>query len=212
MQLSANDSDSPQTLESLLDRIGHGDERAMELLLRKYRPYLRIIAQRAMRSMFATKFDTSDAIQQTCLEAFNAIASFRGSSEAEFNVWIATILRRNMISLMRNHTAQKRDVRREFPLILDDEEEISLQWYLVDSGSSPESKMVRGEAALILAESLSKLGASQRIAVQMRFLEGAKLGEIAEYMEIRTPTVAKLIERGIDALRKELPGELQNLD
>ena len=161
--------------------------------------------------MFLSKFDASDAVQQTCLEVFNAIASFRGKNEHEFNAWISTILRRNVQNLMRTHTAQKRDVRREFPLNLQDNE-ISLQWHIPsDTGTGPESKLIRGEAALVLAESLSWLSDGQRTAVQMRFLEGCKLAEIAEYMEISRPSVARLIERGISELRQHLPDELREI-
>lgn len=197
-----------ESVGTLVAQAGDGNEAAVESLLKKYRPYLRLVAQKAMRQMFSTKFDASDAVQQTCMEAFNAIGSFRGTNEPEFNAWLTTILQRNVANLMRSHTAQKRDVRREFPLNLNDSE-ISLQWHTPsDNGSGPESQMIRGEAALMLAESLSHLTEAQRTAVQMRFLEGCKLAEIASYMEITPPSVSRLIERGIDALRKHLPNEI----
>jgi len=193
------------TVGTLIDKAGVGNPGAVDALLKKYRPYLRIVAQKAMRQMFQQKFDASDAVQQTCLEAFDAIASFRGKTEDEFNAWLNTILQRNIINLMRSHTAQKRDVRRELPMQFRDSD-VSLQWHMpTDTESGPESCMIRGEAALALAEAISNLTDGQRTAVQMRFLEGCKLAEIAAYMEITPPSVARLIERGIDALRTHLP-------
>lgn len=201
---------SSVNVDQLIVSLNDGDEDAVDSLLRKYRPYLRVVAQKATRKMFSAKFDTSDAVQQTCLEAFDSIESFRGKTEAEFHGWITTILRNNVLNLIRAYTAQKRDVRREYSLQLD-QHEVSLEWHVLDCGSGPESKTLRGEAAFVLAETLSLLTDAQRTAVQMRFLEGAKLSEIASHMDIKTPSVAKLIERGIDALRRHLPNDLGEL-
>lgn len=198
------------SVSDLLVHVGQGDRLAMEKLLRKYRPYLRVVAQRATRKMFSPKFDTSDIVQQACLEAYNGMPHFRGRSEAEFNGWITTILNRNMINLIRNHTAQRRDVRREFSLGHGGPE-ISLQWHEADTGTGPASRLLKGEAALILAEALTRLTDSQRTAIQMRFLEGMKFADIADQMDIQPSSVARLIARGIENLRKHLPVEIQQL-
>lgn len=197
----------PDSVGTLLEHIGHGDEEAIDTLLRKYRPYLRVLAQRAMRQMFAHKFDASDAVQQTCLEAFNAISQFRGKSAAEFNGWISTILDRNLKTFMRKHTAQKRDVRRECSLYVDGE--VSVHWYVPQSESGPATKLVQGEAALILLETLSQLGKDDRAAVEMRFVHGLKLQEIADEMEITPKEVTRRIVRGLAELKKHLPPDLK---
>ena len=204
-------SDSDSGSDSLPQLVRHargGNQEAVEQLLQRYRPWLRVIAQKAVRQMFARKFDASDAVQQTCIEVFNSIARFEWKNETEFHAWLTTILQRNISNLMRKHTAQKRDVRREFPIDAHGKE-VSLTWFDgQNGGNGPGSRMIRGEAALGLAEALSHLTEGQRTAVQMRFLEGAKVSEIAEYMEIKPPSVTRLIERGIEALRKHLPRDV----
>ncbi len=199
-------SASPDSVGTLLEHIGLGDEQAIEALLRKYRPYLRVLAQRAMRQMFANKFDASDAVQQTCLEAFNAISQFRGATAAEFNGWITTILERNLMTFMRKHTAQKRDVRRECSL--DGEGEASVHWHIPQSESGPATKLVRGEAALILLEALSNLKKDERTAVELRFVHGLKMQEIADEMEVGVKVVTRRIMRGLSELKQQLPSDL----
>ena len=194
-----------ETVLGLISLVGDGDMEAADSLLKRYRPYLRIIAQRAMRQMFRTKFDESDIVQQTCLDAFNGISSFRGETSAEFSGWISKILHRNLTTLVRNHTAKKRDVRRELPL-LTPAGEASLEWYVPTTTSNgPVSVFLQGELALVLAKAMSKLSEDQRTAVQLRFLEGLKIREIADEMDMSTPVVARLITGGIDTLRRNLP-------
>lgn len=198
------DSDS-SSIQGLVNRGREGDRKAVEALIQKYRPWLRLMAQKAIRQMYEKKFDASDVVQQTCLEVFNAITRFEWKTESEFHAWLTTILQRNVSNLMRTHSAQRRDLRREFPLEAN-ENEASLLWHEMPDGSSgPASKIIRGEAALRLAEALTHLTEGQRTAVRMRFLEGCKLAEIADYMEITPPSVTRLIDRGIESLRKYLP-------
>ena len=192
----------------LISRASKGDQVALDALLARYRPYLRLIAEQNLRPKFRSRFDGSDIVQQTCYEAFRAIESLRGSTEAEFNAWIKRILQNNVTNLLRDHTADKRDVRREQAMNSADSE-LSLNWLTVSpSGSRPESQAIKGEAALLLAQSMSELPEIQRTAVQMRYLEMYTLREIAEYLETSTSTAARLIDRGLQTLHDVLPDEV----
>ena len=73
--------------------------------------------------------------------------------------------------------------------------------------SNPASRVIRGEAALLLADALSTLSSPQSTAVQMRYLEGFRLAEIAEYMGIATASAAANIRRVLESLRQQLPVE-----
>lgn len=197
------------SIEALIGRATQGDQPALNQLLERYRPYLRLVAGKSIRNTFRTKFDPSDAVQQTCLDAFHGFEQFQGKEGKAFNAWLTTILQRNIANLVREHTAQKRDVRRESPLQMPNNDELSLQWQLpAANGSAPDSRIIRGEAALELAEALSRLSDRQQMAMELRFIEGRKLAEIAEFMEIKIASAANLIERGLESMRKILPNEL----
>jgi len=209
-EASGSTDSGSNPVQALVKRARDGEREAVEALIQKYRPWLRVVAQRAVRQMFVKKFDASDVVQHTCMEIFNSIARFEWKTEAEFHAWLTKIVQRNVTNFVRTHSAQMRDVRREFQLG-SGANVASLEWFEgQDAGNGPGSRIIRGEAALQLAEALSHLTEGQRTAVQMRFLEGCKVSEIAAYMEVKPSSVSRLIARGIEALRKRLPGELSD--
>jgi RNA polymerase sigma-70 factor (ECF subfamily) len=143
-------------------------------------------------------------VQQTCIEAVEAIARFQGEAEPQFSAWLKQILRRNVTNLIRDNRAAKRDVRKESPLI-DQDGSASLCWFEpAADGSSPSARLVRGEAALKLAAALEELSEDQRMAVTMRYLEGCSVADIAEQLGRTKPAVAGLLHRTLKALREKL--------
>ena len=62
----------------LLQQARAGDAQAAGLLLERYRPYLRVIAQRLLDEQLAARLDASDLVQQTLFEAHRDFA--RGGS------------------------------------------------------------------------------------------------------------------------------------
>lgn len=63
---------------------------------------------------------------------------------------------------------------------------------------------MRGEAVVELAESMSKLPASQQEALRLRYMEGWTLKKIAEHMQKTEMAVAGLLKRGLQGLREDL--------
>lgn len=183
------------------------DPSKLAKLLTLYRPYLRLIAEQSIGIDVRRREDASDVIQQTELEAAQAIANFRGATEPEFSAWIKQILRRNVATVCRNHRAAKRDIGRE--QFLDDKHpSASLSWRIPAANApSPAQQVMRGEAALELAAALEKLPDQQRIAVRMRHLEGMKIDDVAAEMGITAGAAAGFIRRGVEGLRKKLQGD-----
>ena len=61
--------------------------------LPRYRTWLGLLAQGEVESRWGRKFDPSDVVQQTLLEAHRAAGQFRGRTEAELLGWLRQILR-----------------------------------------------------------------------------------------------------------------------
>ena len=61
--------------------------------LARFRPWLSLIARMQVDSRLQGKFDTSDVVQQTLMEAWRSAAKFRGSTDAERIAWLRKILR-----------------------------------------------------------------------------------------------------------------------
>jgi len=205
-RLSEMGVDADDDLTQLIHLARTGDRLALNSLLNRYRPYLRVVAEKLIRSHFRARFDGSDIVQEVCRDAAFGIKQLRASSEPEFNAWINRILKNNLANFLRDHTAAKRDVRLEQDV---GDGNVSIQWRSRDaSGRRPDSRLIQGEAALVLAQSLAGLPDDQRTAIQMRYIEMCKLAEIAEYMQISISSVARLIDQGLNGMKNQLPDDL----
>ncbi|MEE8452652.1 MAG: sigma-70 family RNA polymerase sigma factor [Thermoguttaceae bacterium] len=191
--------------DDLLAKACRGDGEALGHLLQKYRPYLRIMAQRRLDSRLKIRVDPSDVVQTTFLEAHRDLASFRGKAEGELVAWLRRILDNNLAQTIQRHVfAKKRSIRRERSL--DDAVGTShvLADFLAADQSSPSRRVMRGEAAIRLAQSMDQLPTDQHEAVRLRYLEGRSLREIAEHFDRTEVAVAGLLKRGLRGLRKQL--------
>jgi RNA polymerase sigma-70 factor (ECF subfamily) len=197
---------SNQDLERLLIE-SRSDHNAADRLLELYRPILKLIADQMIGPGLQRREDASDIVQRTVLEAYAAFEQFAGVSEAEFSAWLKQILRRNVMNLVRDSRAAKRDLRREKYLDAADTS-VSVTWMQpAGTGTTPSERVIRAEAALNLAQAIEELPDAQQAAVRMRHLEGLGLDEIAAVMNKTPAAVAGLIRRGLQTLRERLAGD-----
>jgi RNA polymerase sigma-70 factor (ECF subfamily) len=173
--------------------------------LERFRSYLVLLAQLKLDRKLRGKLDASDVVQQTMLEAHQAVESFRGDDLAAQAAWLRQILARNLANAVRDLTRAKRDVRKERSLQADlDASASNLDGWLAAEQSSPSQKMERHERALQLAEALARLPETQRDAVVLRHFQECSLAEIAEQLDCTTAAVTGLLQRGLKNLRKSL--------
>jgi RNA polymerase sigma-70 factor (ECF subfamily) len=185
-------------LADLLARARAGDGEAAGLLLEKYRPYLRILAERQLDQNLAARLDASDLVQQTCLSVLGRLPQFDGRDEAQFIAWLRTVHENNIRDAIREHLqTAKRAAGREVSVTPED-----LAARL--RASSPSQRVLVGESAAELAAALLELPPDQREAVRLRYLEGRSLAEIAERMERSVVAAAGLVKRGLIQLRKTM--------
>jgi RNA polymerase sigma-70 factor (ECF subfamily) len=185
----------------LLRQARAGDSQAAGLLLEKYRPYLRIIAERLLDQNLNARLDASDLVQQTCLSVLGRLPNFDGTDEAQFIAWLRTIHEHNIQDAIRDHLhSQKRAAGREVAIPSPD-------LFAQLRASSPSQRMMHGESAARLAAALAELPADQREAVRLRYLEGRSIAEIAERLERSPVAAAGLVKRGLMQLRKNLAEE-----
>lgn len=204
----AGQSNSSGTIDTLVRRAKGGDGAAAQMLFELYRPYLRVICAMRLPHVCQKREDASDIVQHTLIDALRGLPEFRGETEDEFEAWTGRLLDRNILQMLRKHTAAKRDVRRE-QKDWNPSDSAQLVWHSMAGGSaSPESCIFRGEAALDLARALERLPDDQRLAVELRYLGQKPLQTIAEHMGKSTGAVAGLIRRGVENLRDVLSPEM----
>lgn len=167
-----------------------------------FRSYLLLLARIRLDRKLRAKLDASDIVQQTMLEAHQAIATFRGEDQAAQAAWLRQILARNLANAVRDMTREKRDVTRERSIHAGlDESSSKLAGWLQAHQSSPSEHIQRQERALLLARALSNLPEQQREAVILRHFHECSLAEIADELSTTTAAVTGLLHRGLKNLR-----------
>jgi RNA polymerase sigma-70 factor (ECF subfamily) len=197
--------DATPSSTALLAACRAGDSDAANRLLRHYEPWLRLLARQQFESRFAAKFDPSDIVQQTMLEAVKAFPQFRGATGAEFAAWLRQILSRALAHEIRRYAGtQKRDLDRERSLDETlDEASQRLGDMLPASGTSPSQRVIRAEQQVRLAAVLERLPDDYREVIVLRHLEGLSHDEIAARMGRNPGAVRMLWVRALAKLREE---------
>jgi RNA polymerase sigma-70 factor (ECF subfamily) len=175
----------------------------------RFRDYLRLLARLHLDPRLQGKLDASDVVQETLLKAHQALAEFRGQTEAELAAWLRRILANTLADAGRRYlTGEARNVNLERSL--EDAVQQSsarLEQWLADGQVAPGEQALRQEQLLRLSRGLAALPADQRQAVELRHLRGCSVGDVAREMGRTRAAVAGLLRRGLEALRQHLGGE-----
>jgi RNA polymerase sigma-70 factor (ECF subfamily) len=170
--------------------------------LERFRAYLRLLAKLHLAPQVRSKLDPSDVVQQTLLQAFQALNQLRGRSDAELVAWLRQILARNLAKAVRDFARAKRDVVREQSLEAGLAESASnMEAWLAAEQSSPSQQAERNEQAIRLAAALEQLPEAQQEALLLQHWRGWSLAQIGEHMGRSSEAVAGLIKRGLKQLR-----------
>lgn len=180
-------------------------EPALPRSLGSFRDYLRLLARLQLPPKLLGRLDPSDVVQQTLLQAHQALGQFRGSTDAELAAWLRQILARVMAHALRDLGRVRRDVNREQSLEAALEQSSArLESWLAAEGPTPGTQAARNEQVARLAEALDQLPDAQREAVTMHYLQGLPLAEIALQLDRSESAVMGLLHRGLKGLRNRL--------
>jgi RNA polymerase sigma-70 factor, ECF subfamily len=174
--------------------------------LERYRSWLGLLARLQVEPRFRAKFDASDIVQQTLLEAVKDWPKFRGGTEAELAAWLRQILAHVLLHEVRRYGgAQRRDIGREVSL----EEALAessrrLGSALAAPGSSPSERAGRHELERRLAGALARLPADYAEIILLRNVEGLSHEDSADRMGRGAGAVRMLWLRALARLRQEL--------
>jgi RNA polymerase sigma-70 factor (ECF subfamily) len=173
--------------------------------LERYRDYLRLLARLQLDPRLRARCDASDVVQQTFLQAHQALAQFRGGSEAELAAWLRQVLARNLAHAARDHRRGRRDVARERSLEAALEASSArLEGWLAAQQPSPSQRAERDEQLLRLAQALAALPEAQREALVRHYWQGWTTVEIGQHLGRTPAAVAGLLKRGLNELRRHL--------
>jgi RNA polymerase sigma-70 factor, ECF subfamily len=180
---------------------------ALARRLEEFRAYLHLLARLQMDHRLKGKVDPSGVVQQTIWEGYRALSTGPLPAEAQLAALLRRMLANNLADEIRKNYADKRDVDRERSL---DASSAQLEGFLAGALSSPEERAERNDELLALAQALEKLPEAQRQAVELHYLHGWRLEEIARHLGRSKAAVAGLLQRGLHKLREFPQGPVRH--
>jgi RNA polymerase sigma-70 factor (ECF subfamily) len=197
----AHRPDNPQELVG--SGLGEG-ERTRWLLHNENR--LRILARLEINRRLGGKFDPSDVVQQTLLEAWQGWDRMQARDEQQKLAWLRQILAHQLARLLRHYRGtQKRDVSRELSLEQSlDQSARRLDDLLIAGDPSPSQAASASEQLERLAQVLEELPEDYRQVILLRNLEELSHAQVAERMGRSDAAVRMLWLRALAALSAAL--------
>jgi RNA polymerase sigma-70 factor (ECF subfamily) len=173
--------------------------------LEHFRAYLSLLVRLHWDARLQGKFDPSDLVQQTLLEAYQKREQFQHGGDAELAAWLRKLLAHNLADVLRALGRAKRDValERSLEAALGDSAS-RLEGWLAAEQSSPSQRAMKQEQLQRLAEALDQLPAPQREAVVLHHLQGMSLAGLAGHLGRSQASAAGLLRRGLAKLRELL--------
>ncbi len=179
--------------------------------LEGFRPYLGLLARLRLGRRLRGLLDPSDLVQQTLLRAHRSAETARGADDVQRAAWLRKILDRTVLDEVRRAGRAKRGHGPGRSLLASvDEASSRLESYLVSAEESPSQVVLRHERLMGLAQGLEGLPDDQRRAVELHYLKGRSLAEVAREMDRSKPSVAGLLRRGLRDLRRRISPEAES--
>ncbi|MCE9563595.1 MAG: sigma-70 family RNA polymerase sigma factor [Planctomycetes bacterium] len=165
--------------------------------LTRHEPALLLWANYQLPGWVRGKLDPADLVQQTLLEGLAAEEKLVGRPDHEILRYLRRALANNLIDTARKFARNRDDLSPEAMA----ESSIRLADWLAADHTSPSERADRNERFARLAVALSELPDRQRVVVEMRYLRGMKVIDIAQFLGKSEGAVSILLHRAVIALR-----------
>jgi RNA polymerase sigma-70 factor (ECF subfamily) len=170
-----------------------------------YREYLHLMGRSQLDPRLRAKVDVSGVVQLTLLEAHRQGSGWESLPDSERRSWLHRIFANNLLDEIRRFRGQKRDVTREHSVDHSiDRSAARLHEWLASEQSSPSGRASANERAVALANAISVLPSAQATAIELHFLQGKSLKQVAAELDKSEGAVAAIIFRGTRALRQRM--------
>lgn len=180
---SANpDPLSEEAARALLERLARQDQRAMRDLHQRYGRRIYLFALARLRDEHAAETVMSD----TLFEVWKHPDRFRG--ESRFTTWLLGIARYKVLNAWRGSEPDHDDVADYAEVLPDPDADVA--------GAYEEKRRQQ-----VLMDCIEALSPPQRACMQLVFLEGLALAEIAEIQQVPEGTVKTRLFHGRRNLR-----------
>jgi RNA polymerase sigma-70 factor (ECF subfamily) len=131
----------------------------------------------------------ADAVQEALLKAWHRRDDFRG--DAALDSWIHRIALNSALDLIRRRKTRAED-------------DVDVDTFVAAPSTSPESEYSQQALGKDLAVAMQRLTTMERQTFLLKHIEGWRLDEIAESLQINIPSVKHALFRAIRKLRVDL--------
>lgn len=176
------------TGEQLMEKIQQGDERALDLLHRRYHALLRTIISR----IIANDHDVDELVQECLLEVWRRAANY-DPAKGQALGWLVTLARRRAIDRLRRKSAYWRAQDR---FRVETETEATTAMHC---GADEEA--AQGDTAEVVGRFIANLPQAQQQAVRLAYFHGMSQRQIAAHTGIPLGTIKTRLELAMRKLR-----------
>ncbi|NLH95916.1 MAG: RNA polymerase sporulation sigma factor SigH [Clostridiaceae bacterium] len=194
--------------EELIREAKEGNDAALELLINKYKKFVRAKA----RTYFLIGADREDIIQEGMIGLYKAIRDFRGDKLSSFRAFAELCITRQIITAIKTATRQK-----HIPLnsyislnkpIFDEESDRTLMDIINEENvSDPEEMMINREEFAGIELKMNEILSNLEWEVLSRYLQGRSYQEIAQELNRHVKSIDNALQRVKRKLEKHLAEE-----
>jgi RNA polymerase sigma-70 factor (ECF subfamily) len=159
-----------------------------------------------MDATMRSKIEPEDLLQQVYLETFRAIGTFEYQGKDSFLRWMYAILDRKIIDEHRAWRAERRDVRREVKPAGSPTQQttyVDLMARVMSGGGTPSQAVRKEEALGVLTACVALLPDHYREVIQMRFIEGRPVADVAKELNRSIGSIHMICHRALKLLREQ---------
>lgn len=181
------------TDQQLVERVQQGDNRAFDLLVKKYQHKVMSLISRYVKQ----QGDIPDVAQEAFIKAYRALPKFRGDSA--FYTWLYRIA----VNTAKNYLVAQGRKPPASDVDAEEAEYFEGAGALKDSGT-PERQLLTDEIQSVVLKAIEDLPDDLRRAITLREIDGLGYEEIAIEMDCPIGTVRSRIFRAREAIDNQL--------
>jgi RNA polymerase sigma-70 factor (ECF subfamily) len=195
-----------------------GNADALGELLDVCRPRLKRMLQVRADPRVASRFDSSDVIQETCIEVTHRLQEYVADAKVPFFVWLRFLTLQKLAAFHRRHlAAQKRTAARDVALPGFNSPQASSEYLamqLLGEATSPSQALIREEMKGQLMTVLDEMNPIDREILCLRHFEQLTNIEAAAVLELNPSAASSRYVRALAHLKEalsHLPGFLDEI-
>lgn len=182
--------------EKLILLVRDGDERALEILMDRYRNFVRAKA----RSYFLIGADREDIIQEGMIGLYKAVRDFKADKLSSFRAFAELCITRQIITAIKTATRQKHIPLNSYislnkPIYEEDSDRTLLEVISGRRVTDPETLVISQEEFLDIEKKMGEFLSDLEWKVLIAYLEGKSYQEIAESLQRHVKSIDNALQR-----------------